>query len=172
MKVIVASPAQSGRHLGPVVNQLQYDKIQGLIAKGITEGAKLEAGGLGRPEGLEQGYYVKPTLFSAVDNNMCIAREEIFGPVLVMIPFDTEAEAIVIANDSLYGLTHYLQTQDTAKAKRVARQLRCGMVRINGVDATAAAPFGGYKQSGNGREGGVWGLEDFLEIKHVTQWLD
>ena len=172
MKVIVASPAQSGRHLGPVVNQLQYDKIQGLIAKGITEGAKLEAGGLGRPEGLEQVYYVKPTLFSAVDNNMCIAREEIFGPVLVMIPFDTEAEAIVIANDSLYGLTHYLQTLDPAKAKRVARQLRCGMVRINGVDATAAAPFGGYKQSGNGREGGVWGLEDFLEIKHVTQWLD
>ena len=171
-QVKVASPTLSGRHLGPVVNKLQFDKIQGMIAVGIEEGAKLETGGLGRPEGLEQGYYIKPTLFSGVDNDMRIAREEIFGPVLAMIPFDTEAQAIAIANDSLYGLTHYIQTQDKQRAKRVARQLRSGMVRGNGVDASAAAPFGGYKQSGNGREGGVWGLEDFLETKHVTQWID
>jgi len=168
----VASPTLKGRHLGPVVNQLQYDKIQSLIEAGIAEGAKLETGGLGRPEGLAQGYYVKPTLFSGVNNNMRIAREEVFGPVLVMIPFDTLEQAIEIANDSLYGLTHYVQTQDSQKAKQAARRLRSGMVRVNGIDSAGAAPFGGYKQSGNGREGGIWGLEDFLETKHITQWID
>jgi aldehyde dehydrogenase (NAD+) len=168
--VKVGDPAQSGRHIGPVISQLQYDKIQGLIQVGIDEGAQLIAGGLGRPEGLEQGYYVQPTIFANVNNDMRIAREEVFGPVLTMIPFDTEEEAIAIANDTDYGLTNYLQTQDRDKAKRVARRLRSGMVRINGVDAKQASPFGGYKQSGNGREGGIWGLEDFLEIKHVTDW--
>ena len=113
---------------------------------------------------------MQPTIFADVNNDMRIAREEVFGPVLTMIPFDTEEEAIAIANDTVYGLTNYLQTQDPDKAKRVARRLRSGMVRVNGIDSQQAAPFGGYKQSGNGREGGIWGLEDYLEIKHVTDW--
>lgn len=166
----VADPSQHGRHIGPVISELQYDKIQALIEVAIDEGAVLAAGGLGKPAGLESGYYVQPTIFTDVNNAMRIAREEVFGPVLVMIPFDSEAEAVSIANDTVYGLTNYLQTQDREKAQRVARKLRSGMVRINGVDAKGASPFGGYKQSGNGREGGVWGLEDFLEIKHVTDW--
>ena len=166
----VADPTLSGKHIGPVVSEMQYTKIQELIQVGIDEGARLIAGGTGKPEGLEKGYYVKPTIFADVNNDMRIAREEVFGPVLVMIPFDTEEEAIRIANDTDYGLTNYIQTQDPEKAKRVARKMRSGMVRINGVDAAGASPFGGYKQSGNGREGGVWGLEDFLEIKHITDW--
>ncbi|EPJ44822.1 MAG: aldehyde dehydrogenase family protein [Osedax symbiont Rs1] len=168
--VQVASPTENGRHIGPVISQLQYDKIQALIAVGIEEGARLVAGGLGRPEGLEQGYYVQPTIFADVNNQMQIAREEVFGPVLAIIPFDTEEQAIAIANDTVYGLTNYIQTQDPEKAKRVARKLRSGMVRVNGIDSKGTSPFGGYKQSGNGREGGAWGLEDFLEIKHVTDW--
>jgi aldehyde dehydrogenase (NAD+) len=168
--VNVGNPADKGSHIGPVISQLQYDKIQDLIAVGLEEGARIVAGGLGRPEGIEQGYYIRPTIFADVDNKMRIAREEVFGPVLVMIPFDSEDEAIAIANDTVYGLTNYIQTQDPEKAKRVARKVRSGMVRINGVNSKAASPFGGYKQSGNGREGGVWGLEDFLEIKHVTDW--
>lgn len=168
--VQVGNPADRGRHIGPVVSHQQFDKIQSLIKVGIDEGAKLIAGGLGRPEGFEQGYFIQPTIFCDVNNEMRIAREEVFGPVLVMIPFDTEEEAIAIANDTVYGLTNYLQTQDPDKAKRVARRLRSGMVRVNGIDSQGAAPFGGYKQSGNGREGGMWGLEDFLEIKHVTDW--
>ena len=168
--VQVGDPKENGRHIGPVISQMQFDKIQGLIQVGIDEGAKLIAGGVGRPEGFDAGYYVKPTIFADVNNEMDIATQEVFGPVLAMIPFDTEEEAIAIANDTVYGLTNYLQTQDPEKAKRVARRLRSGMVRINGVDSKGTAPFGGYKQSGNGREGGVWGLEDFLEIKHVTDW--
>ena len=168
--VQVGNPTENGSHLGPVISQLQYDKIQGLIEVGIGEGARLIAGGLGRPEGLDKGYYIQPTIFADVNNEMRIAREEVFGPVLVMIPFDTEEEAIAVANDTVYGLTNYIQTQDPEKAKRVARKVRSGMVRINGVDSQGSSPFGGYKQSGNGREGGVWGLEDFLEIKHVTDW--
>ncbi|MCP5072749.1 MAG: aldehyde dehydrogenase family protein, partial [Rhodobacteraceae bacterium] len=164
----VGDPSEHGRHLGPVVNELQFTKIQGLIEDGINEGARLVAGGTGRPEGLNRGYYVRPTVFADVNNNMTIAREEVFGPVLSMIPFETEEEAIKIANDTVYGLTNYVQTQDPAKASRVARRLRSGMVRVNGKDSAGASPFGGYKQSGNGREGGIWGLEDFLEIKHVT----
>ncbi len=163
----VGDPAQSGRHLGPVVSQAQYDKIQGLIEIGMKEG-RLVAGGLGRPEGFNKGYFVRPTVIADVDNDMTIAREEVFGPVLAMIPFDSEAEAVKIANDTVYGLTNYIQTTDAAKAGRVARKMRSGMVRVNGKDAAQAAPFGGYKQSGNGREGGVWGLEDFTEIKHST----
>ena len=143
------------------------DKIQGLIEVGMGE-ARLVAGGLGRPEGLNRGYYVRPTVFADVTNDMTIAREEVFGPVLSIIPFDSEEEAIQITNDTVYGLTNYIQTQDPAKAGRVARRVRSGMVRINGSDSAHPAPFGGYKQSGNGREGGVWGLEDFLEVKHVT----
>ncbi len=166
-KTTMNDPAQSGRHIGPVVNKLQFDKIQGLIEVGMGE-AHLTAGGLGRPEGLNRGYYVRPTVFADVSNDMTIAREEVFGPVLAVIPFDTEEEAIQIANDTVYGLTNYLQTQDPAKAERVAKRLRSGMVRINGTDSAHPSPFGGYKQSGNGREGGIWGLEDFLEIKHVS----
>nr|WP_020591662.1 aldehyde dehydrogenase family protein [Kiloniella laminariae] len=171
-KVRVGDPKEHGNHLGPVVSDVQFGKIQGLIQVGIDEGARLIAGGTGRPEGLDRGYFIRPTIFADVNNDMRIAREEVFGPVLTMIPFDSEEEAIRVANDTVYGLTNYIQTQDKEKAKRVARRLRSGMVRINGVDSAAAAPFGGYKQSGNGREGGIWGLEDFLEIKHVTQWKD
>ena len=163
--------SKSGRHIGPVISQLQFDKIQDLIAIGIEkDSATLAAGGLGRPEGLDKGYFIRPTVFADVNNDMTIAREEIFGPVLTIIPFDTEEEAIQIANDTAYGLTNYVQTQDGQKANRVARRLRSGMVEMNGLGRSAGSPFGGYKQSGNGREGGVWGLEDFLEVKAVSGW--
>lgn len=163
--------ANEGRHIGPVVSQAQYDKIQRLIQQGIDEGARLVAGGLGRPTGLERGYFVRPTVFADVSHDMQIAREEIFGPVLSITPFDSEEEAITIANDTVYGLTNYIQTQDSVRARRVARRLRSGMVEINGHSPGAGSPFGGYKQSGNGREGGVWGLEEFLEVKAVSGWL-
>lgn len=168
--VSVASAAEEGRHIGPVVNELQWTKIQDLIQKGIDEGARLVAGGTGRPDGLNKGYYVRPTVFADANNQMTIAREEIFGPVLTMIPFDTEEEAIEIANDTPYGLTNYVQTQDGGRANRMARVLRSGMVEMNGKSRSAGSPFGGMKQSGNGREGGVWGLEDFLEVKAVGGW--
>jgi aldehyde dehydrogenase (NAD+) len=132
--------------------------------------ARLAAGGLGRPEGLNRGYYVKPTIFADVNNQMTIAREEIFGPVLSIMPFETEEEAIAIANDTPYGLTNYVQTQDTERRRRVARRLRSGMVETNGVDLAQGSPFGGYKQSGNGREGGIYGIEEFLEVKAVSGW--
>ena len=166
----VDDPAKEGRHIGPVVSQTQFDKVQTLIDAGIKEGARLVAGGLGRPEGTNRGYFVRPTVFADVNNDMTIAREEIFGPVLSIIPFDDEEEAIKIANETVYGLTDYVQTQDGEKANRVARRLRAGMVEMNGQSRGAGAPFGGYKQSGNGREGGVWGLEDFLEVKSVSGW--
>ncbi|WP_293575370.1 aldehyde dehydrogenase family protein [Phaeobacter sp.] len=169
-KVEVGPASQEGRHIGPVVNELQWTKIQGLIQKGIDEGARLVAGGTGRPDGLDKGFYVKPTIFADVNNQMTIAREEIFGPVLAIIPFETEAEAIEIANDTPYGLTNYVQTQDPARANRMARKLRAGMVEMNGKSRSAGSPFGGMKQSGNGREGGSWGIEDFLEIKAVGGW--
>ncbi|MEM8498993.1 MAG: aldehyde dehydrogenase family protein [Pseudomonadota bacterium] len=167
-KTSVANAADEGRHIGPVVSEVHFNKIQGLIDKGMSEGAELVSGGPGRPEGLEQGYYVKPTVFANVHNEMTIAREEIFGPVLSIIPFDSEEEAIAIANDTAYGLTNYVQTQDGERAARVARRLRSGMVEVNGQALGAGAPFGGYKQSGNGREGGALGLEDFLEVKAVS----
>lgn len=170
-KHTVNDPTIEGNHMGPVVNEAQYNKIQGLIEVGIKEGANLIAGGLGRPEGLNKGFYVRPTVFADVDNSMQIAQEEIFGPVMCMIPFDSEEEALKIANDTDYGLTNYVQTQDPAKAQRAARTMRSGMIRINGDGGAAPSPFGGMKQSGNGREGGVWGLEDFCEIKHVTGWV-
>ena len=169
-KVEVGPASQEGRHIGPVVNELQWNKIQDLIQKGIDEGAKLVAGGTGRPDGLNKGFYVKPTVFADVNNQMTIAREEIFGPVLSIIPFETEEEAIEISNDTPYGLTNYVQTQDGARANRMARALRSGMVEMNGKARSAGSPFGGMKQSGKGREGGKWGIEDFLEVKAVGGW--
>ena len=156
--------------MGPLVSEAQFDKVQNLIDVGIREGARLVAGGPGRPEGLNRGYFARPTVFADVSNDMTIAREEIFGPVLSIIPFDSEDEAIEIANDTDYGLTNYVQTTDGAKANRVARRMRSGMVEMNGQPRGPGAPFGGYKHSGNGREGGVWGLEDFLEVKSVSGW--
>ncbi|PVB59941.1 aldehyde dehydrogenase family protein [Labrenzia sp. 011] len=166
--VRVGDPAVEGDHLGPVISDLQFSKIQGHIEIGIAEGARLIAGGPGKPEGFETGYYVKPTVFADVRNDMAIARNEIFGPVLVMIPFDTEEEAIRIANDTPYGLAAYLQTGDPERAKRVSRKLRAGSVYINGASPDWDVPFGGYKQSGNGREYGEFGLGDFLELKAIT----
>ncbi len=162
--------ANEGRHIGPVVSEAQWNKIQGLIARGESEGARLLAGGTGRPEGHEAGYFVRPTIFADVTPDMTIAKEEIFGPVLSIIPFDTEEEAVAIANDTAYGLTNYVQTTDPDRARRVARRLRSGMVEMNGQSRGAGAPFGGYGQSGNGREGGTWGLEEFLEVKSVSGW--
>jgi len=169
-KVTVGAPSDSGRHIGPVVNATQWEKIQGLIQTGIDEGARLIAGGTGRPDGLNKGYYVRPTVFADVNNDMTIAREEIFGPVLTMIPFDTEEEAVEIANDTVYGLTNYVQSTDGIRRNRLARQLRSGMVEMNGKSRAGGSPFGGMKQSGNGREGGSYGIEDFLEVKAVSGW--
>jgi len=170
MKVDLA--AKEGDHIGPVISEAQFNKIQTLIQKGIDEGAKLVAGGPGKPEGLDKGYFVKPTAFADVNNQMEIARTEIFGPVLSIIPFETEEEAISIANDTPYGLTNYIQTQDQQKANRVARKLRSGMVDVNGAGIAVDAPFGGYKHSGIGREAGALGLEEFLEVKTVGGWSE
>ena len=163
-------PSKDGDHIGPVVSEIQFNKIQTLIQKGIDEGAKLVAGGTGKPKGLEKGYYVKPTVFADVNNKMEIARTEIFGPVLSIIPFENEEEAISIANDTPYGLTNYIQTQDKEKVKRVARKLRSGMVDVNGVGIAGDSPFGGYKHSCIGREAGTEGLIEFLEVKTVGGW--
>jgi aldehyde dehydrogenase (NAD+) len=171
-KVKIDLASKKGEHIGPVVSKTQFDKIQTLIQKGIDEGAKLVAGGTGKPKGLDKGYFVKPTAFADVNNNMDIARTEIFGPVLSIIPFETEDEAISIANDTPYGLLNFIQTQDQKKANRVARKLRSGMVDINGAGLAPDAPFGGYKHSGIGREAGVLGLEEYLEVKAVSGWND
>ena len=168
IKVDVAS--KKGDHIGPVVSKVQYDKIINLINSGIDEGATLAAGGPDLPNGLDKGYFIKPTIFTNVTNDMEIAKKEIFGPVLSIIPFESEDEAIKITNATEYGLGNYLQTEDKEKAKRVAKKLRSGIVYINGNAADSGTPFGGYRQSGNGREGGVWGLEEYLEIKTVTGW--
>jgi len=159
-----------GRQIGPVVSEVQFNRIQYYIKQGIDERARLVAGGMGKPDGLSIGYFVRPTIFADVTPDMTIWREEVFGPVLTLTPFDTEEEAIALANDTPYGLTNYVQTADKARAQRVARQLRSGMVEMNGKFGGAGSPFGGMKQSGNGREGGVWGLEEFLEVKAVTCW--
>ena len=169
-KFEVGDPKKEGEHIGPVISETQYNKIQSLIKKGIDEGAKLVAGGPGKPEGLQKGYFVKPTVFADVNNNMEIARTEIFGPVLSVMPFENEEEAIQIANDTPYGLTNYIQTQDKEKVKRVARKLRSGMVDVNGAGIAVDAPFGGFKHSGIGREAGEHGLEEFLEVKAVGGW--
>ncbi len=168
IKVDIAS--KNGDHIGPVISQTQYDKIIDLINSGIKEGAKLIAGGPEKPNGLRKGYFIKPTIFTEVTNKMRIAKEEIFGPVLSIIPFEDESEAVSIVNDTSYGLGNYVQTQDKEKAKRVARKFRSGGVYINGYSADPGTPFGGYRQSGNGREGGDWGLEEYLEIKTVCGW--
>ena len=161
----VGDPAQEGAHIGPLFDRIQFDRVQAMIKVGLEEGARLLAGGLGRPEGIDAGWFVKPTIFCDVSNDMRIAQEEIFGPVLVIIPFEDEAEAIEIANDTPYGLAAYLQTGDPARAERVAARLRAGAIHINGGGFNYGSPFGGYKQSGNGREGGMMGLEDYLETK-------
>ncbi len=169
-KVKVTDPAAADAgpgSIGPVVSEVQFNKIQALIKAGIDEGATLVSGGLGRPEGFNRGYYVKPTVFANVTNDMTIAREEIFGPVLAMLPYDTEEEAIRQANDTVYGLSGYVQSGDLAHARKVASQLRSGNVHINGAAGDFSAPFGGYKQSGNGREWGEHGFEEFLETKAV-----
>ncbi len=171
-KFEVGDPKKEGEHIGPVISETQYNKIQTLIKKGIDEGAKLVAGGPGKPEGLQKGYFVKPTVFADVNNNMEIARTEIFGPVLSVMPFENEEEAIQIANDTPYGLTNYIQTQDKEKVKRVARKLRSGMVDVNGAGIAVDAPFGGFKHSGIGREAGEHGLEEFLEVKSVGGWTN
>lgn len=172
-KTAVDLASKEGKHIGPLVSEAQYEKVQGLIEKGInTDKARLIAGGLGKPEGIDKGFFAQPTVFADCTNDMIVMREEIFGPVLSMMPFDTEEEAIAIANDTEYGLTNYVQTADGAKANRVARQLRSGMVDMNGIGRSAGSPFGGYKQSGNGREGGEWGLEEFMEVKAVGGWFE
>ncbi len=163
----VGDPTREGSHIGPLVSDVQFGRVQALIEAGIAEGARLVVGGAGKPDGFETGYFVKPTIFADVDNTMRIAREEVFGPVLAIIPFDSEEEAIAIANDTNYGLAAYVQTGDPKRAERVASRLRAGMVHINGGPHRYGSPFGGYKQSGNGREGGMFGLEDFLEVKTV-----
>jgi aldehyde dehydrogenase (NAD+) len=166
--VVVDQPTSQGGHIGPLSSRVQFEKVQGLIEKGISEGATLVAGGLGKPEGFNSGYFVKPTVFAGVNNQMTIAQEEIFGPVLAMIPFDTEEQAIEIANDTPYGLAAYFSTSSAERARRVGSQLRAGMVSVNSASQDYAAPFGGYKQSGNGREWGEFGFDDYLEIKGIT----
>jgi aldehyde dehydrogenase (NAD+) len=163
----VGDPSKTDTNVGPVVSKTQWNKIQGLIKKGIEEGAKLECGGEGLPEGFNSGYFVKPTVFSNVTNDMTIAREEIFGPVLSIIGYKDDADAVRIANDTLYGLSGYVTSSDIERARSVARQIRAGNIHVNGAGVDFAAPFGGYKQSGNGREFGEWGLEEFLETKAI-----
>lgn len=163
----VGNPEEEGDHIGPLVSNVQYGRVQSLIEAGIAEGARVLVGGAGKPKGYETGYFVQPTIFADVNNDMRIAKEEVFGPVLALIPFDTEEEAIAIANDTPYGLAAYVQTGDAKRAERVASRLKAGMVHINGGPHRYGSPFGGYKQSGNGREGGKFGLEDFLEVKTI-----
>ena len=163
---VVGDPSDAGTQVGPLVSQMQFDKVQALIQKGIDEGAKVETGGVGRPEGMNRGYFVKPTVFSHVTNDMTIAQEEIFGPVLSLIGYKDEEDAVRIANDTVYGLSAYI-SGSTERAKAVASKLRAGNVHLNGAGVNPGAPFGGYKQSGNGREFSVWGLGEFLETKAV-----
>jgi aldehyde dehydrogenase (NAD+) len=168
----VGDPFDEGTRLGPVVSEVQWNKIQGLIQKGIDEGATLVTGGPGRPEGLARGYFVRPTVFANVNNDMTIAREEIFGPVLSILPYTSEDEAIQIANDTSYGLSSYVSSGSLEHAQRVARKIRAGQVALNGAAPDFSAPFGGYKQSGNGREWGVFGFEEFLETKAIIGWAE
>lgn len=163
----VGNPREKGIKIGPLVSELQWNKVQGLIQKGIDEGATLVAGGTDRPDGLDEGYYAKLTVFANVSNDMTIAREEIFGPVLSIIPYDDEDDAVRIANDTLYGLSGYVSSSDRDRARDIAAQLKTGMVHINHAYLDPMAPFGGYKQSGNGREWGTHGIEEFLEVKSI-----
>jgi aldehyde dehydrogenase (NAD+) len=170
-KPVVGDPKTDGVTMGPVASKAQFDKIQRLIEQGISEGATVVLGGPGRPQGLQKGYFVRPTVFANVNNSMAIAREEIFGPVLTIIPYKDEEEAIRIANDTVYGLSGYVYSGDLERARKVARRLRTGMVHLNGASTDANAPFGGYKQSGNGREWGREGLKEFLEVKAVMGYV-
>jgi aldehyde dehydrogenase (NAD+) len=165
--VVIGPTDDESTTMGPVISKVQWDKIQGLIEAGIAEGAKVVCGGPGLPEGIESGYYVRPTVFSDVSNDMTVAQQEIFGPVLVMIPYDTEEEAIQVANDTPYGLAGYVQSGDLDHARAVATRIRAGNVHINGASGGFDVPFGGYKQSGNGREWGAHGFTDYLEIKAI-----
>ncbi|MFA5123051.1 aldehyde dehydrogenase family protein [Zavarzinia sp.] len=169
-KIKVGNPFEDGVTMGPVVSDVHFKKIQGLIAKGIEEGATLVTGGLGLPEGLNKGYFVRPTVFADVTNDMTIAREEIFGPVLSILPYDSEDDAVRMANDTVYGLSGYVQSGDIEHARKVAARLRTGNVHLNGAGPDFGAPFGGFKQSGNGREWGEFGLDEFLEVKAVMGW--
>jgi aldehyde dehydrogenase (NAD+) len=165
--VVVGDPAAETTTVGPLVSKTQFDRVERYIEKGIAEGAKLVSGGAGRPDGLSKGYYVKPTIFSNVRNDMTIAREEIFGPVLCILPYENEEQAIEIANDTPYGLAAYVWSQDNAHARRVGSRIRAGQVALNGASGDMQTPFGGFKMSGNGREYGEFGLRDFLEVKAV-----
>ena len=167
-KTKAGDPRAADTSIGPVVSSIQWEKIQALIAKGIAEGATLVAGGPGRPEGVEKGYFVRPTVFANVTNDMSIAREEIFGPVISIMGFQDEAEAVRIANDTPYGLAGYVSAGTIEGARKVARQIRAGNVNLNGLPNERTAPFGGYKQSGNGREWGRFGLEEYLEVKAIA----
>jgi len=161
----VGDPAMEGGHIGPLVSDIQFERVQGHIERAINDGVRVLCGGAGKPEGFETGYYVKPTIFADVSNDMLIAREEVFGPVLAIMPFDSEDEAIQMANDTPYGLAAYVQTGDLERAERVAAKLRAGAVHVNGGGMEYGSPFGGYKKSGNGREGGMLGLDDYQEVK-------
>jgi aldehyde dehydrogenase (NAD+) len=165
--VITGDPTSEKTNLGPVVSKLQFERVEGYIAKGIAEGAKVVIGGSGRPDGLTKGYFVKPTIFSNVRNDMTIAREEIFGPVLCILPYDSEEQAVQIANDTPYGLAAYVWSKDNLHARRIGAQIRAGQVTLNGASGNMNTPFGGFKMSGNGREWGEYGLRDFLEVKAV-----
>src|SRR5580698_6851400 len=165
--VVVGDPASEKTTLGPLVSKVQFDRVEGFIAKGIAEGATVVTGGSGRPEGLAKGYFVKPTIFSNVRNDMTIAREEIFGPVLCILPYDSEEQAVQIANDTPYGLAAYVWSKDNLHARRIGAQIRAGQVTLNGAAGSMNTPFGGFKMSGNGREWGEFGLRDFLEVKAV-----
>jgi aldehyde dehydrogenase (NAD+) len=165
--VITGDPASEKTNLGPLVSKVQFDRVEGYIAKGIAEGAKVVIGGSGRPDGLAKGYFVKPTIFSNVRNDMTIAREEIFGPVLCILPYESEEQAVQIANDTPYGLAAYVWSQDNLRARRVGGRIRAGQVTLNGASGSMNTPFGGFKMSGNGREWGEFGLRDFLEVKAV-----
>ncbi|NRB03570.1 MAG: aldehyde dehydrogenase family protein [Rhodobacteraceae bacterium] len=166
---VVDDPMKEGDHIGPVVNKKQFENVQRLIQVGIDDGARLAAGGLGRPQGFNAGYYIRPTVFADVHNDMNIAREEVFGPVLAIMPFDTEEEAIEIANDTAYGLASYIQSTDKERIRRVSRKLRTGVVQVNGGVGDYDVPFGGYKESGNGREAGPIGFHEYLETKAITE---
>jgi aldehyde dehydrogenase (NAD+) len=163
----LGDPLDPGTTMGPLVSQAQYDKVQGLIQSGVEQGATLVAGGTGRPEQVSQGYYVRPTVFGDVTRDMRIANEEIFGPVLSILCYDSEDEAVEIANDTPFGLAGFVQSKDTRHARAVANRIRAGRVYLNGAPFDRSLPFGGYKQSGNGREFGVFGFEEYLEVKAI-----
>jgi acyl-CoA reductase-like NAD-dependent aldehyde dehydrogenase len=168
--VVVGDPRDRATFMGPVAGRKQYQKVRGYIETGIAEGARLVAGGLERPDGLDRGFFVRPTVFADVTPDMRVFQEEIFGPVLCITPFRDEAHAVELANATAFGLSGYVQSADLERARRVAGRMRTGMVHLNGAPTDARAPFGGYRQSGNGREWGRFGLEDFLEVKAVMGW--